>query len=304
MSWTAASTSPSIATGRSVRSYTLTMSVGTRLIAVIAFLPILVLGASSAQALSCEAPEYWYAAGKSRAGDVLIVEGEGWSRGSDDECDGSPYGDVRIFVTVDRGDRVLVARGAADDRGQFVANVPIPRTLSGRVHVEVIASASVPVAGVTMSTPLMIETDSNSSAFDPIPVAFGPVHRTRASGRGCWHPVSCPRPRAPPSHGESPRDASRRTAPGMDRHPPTSVRELDDLRTVAIGRPLGSRWSARTVGPGRRHRGSVRESDGERATTRRVRQCLVRRAITAWGVLRLSRRGREITAPRVRGVPR
>ncbi len=130
-------------------------------------------------ALSCAAPEFSYERGEYLTGDVLVVEGRGWSRGSDDDCDASPFDDIHIYMAPTDGDRLLVADGAADHGGGFVAAVRIPPTLSGTVTVEVVASASPEgdVRGVTTSSPLRVRERIAASAVGVQPVTFGPAER-------------------------------------------------------------------------------------------------------------------------------
>jgi hypothetical protein len=142
----------------------------------IACLSIVAIGGAT-RALSCEPPQYSYTDDTSQGDGVIIVEGQGWTRSNDDDCDGSPYRDIEVFLTTATGDRVLVARGAADDDGQFVVNVPISPTWSGRVRVEVSASQS--VLGVTTSTPITLRDDPVGSSFGATAVAFGPVQPDR-----------------------------------------------------------------------------------------------------------------------------
>jgi hypothetical protein len=132
--------------------------------------------ASTATALSCGPPEFSYDDGSYTTGDVIVIEGQGWTRGSDEDCDSSPFGDVRIYMENNDVGQILVASGAADPGGRFVAAVRVPAALSGRVRVDVVAMASAgeQVAGTTTSSPLTVQS-GNSEGTDVQPVAFGPV---------------------------------------------------------------------------------------------------------------------------------
>jgi hypothetical protein len=135
-----------------------------------------VVVSAGATALSCEVPEFSYDSGQYTTGDVIIIEGRGWSRGSDEECESSPFGDVRIYMTSVENGQVLVAQGAAEADGRFVVAVRVPAPVSGRVLVEVVAEASAgqEVPGVTSSSPLMVESRIVDGGGMQ-PVAFGPV---------------------------------------------------------------------------------------------------------------------------------
>lgn len=133
--------------------------------------------ASTATALSCGPPEFSYDDdGSYTAGDVIVIEGQGWTRGSDEDCDSSPFGDVRIYMENNDVGQIQVASGAADPGGRFVAAVRVPAALSGRVRVDVVAMASAgeQVAGTTTSSPLTVQSGI-SEGTDVQPVAFGPV---------------------------------------------------------------------------------------------------------------------------------
>jgi hypothetical protein len=134
------------------------------------------ISASAATALSCEVPEFSYDSGQYATGEVIIIEGRGWSNGSDEECESSPFGDVRIYMTSIESGQVLVAHGAAEADGRFVAAVRVPASVSGRVRIEVVAEASAgqEVPGMTSSSPLMVESRIVDGG-EGQPVAFGPV---------------------------------------------------------------------------------------------------------------------------------
>jgi hypothetical protein len=154
------------------------MPVGKWLVVVVVTcLSLVAMNTTPVEALSCEPPQYSYTDDVTQRGQVVVIEGEAWTRSNNDDCDGSPYDDIRVFFTPATGDRVLVARGAADDGGRFLVNVPIPPTMSGRVRVEVIATHSVP--GVTTSTPITLGSEPIGSPLDVTPVAFGPVQPDR-----------------------------------------------------------------------------------------------------------------------------
>jgi hypothetical protein len=132
--------------------------------------------ASTATALSCAPPEFSHGEGPYTAGDVVVIEGRGWTGGSDEECESSPFGDVRISMASSQSGQVLVARGAADDDGRFVVAVRVPAPVSGRVEVEVVAmtAAGDEIPGITSSSPFTVESGS-SDATGVEPVSFGPV---------------------------------------------------------------------------------------------------------------------------------
>jgi hypothetical protein len=79
-------------------------------------------------------------------------------------------------MTTDESERVLIARGAADADGTFVAVARLPAPVSGRVRVDVVAMASAgeEVPGITSSSPLIVESRFVDGS-DVRPMAFGPA---------------------------------------------------------------------------------------------------------------------------------